>query len=350
MKTEDEKTNTEIIHFFDQNISSKLSTNNCRYDPFTKTVLSKFHNENQQQFQTPSSIIEFCGINSQGILDIKYKGDFLRDHKFSEEELTEIFETNYIETELKKKLPLEMLLSKLKEKQKNIEYYSIFGKKNIKAIIEMLEGADGMYADIIQHLYFDRMSQLNLSSLSNKWKRTYVRDFNYQILNSVNLNFSGFRLTIKAIEIIKDYLKKNPYDKSDFVSQFTRIFKIIHPYFNQICINYNKDLVDCDIIVNAAFGFDNKIVHSYTTDSRDLIFNRLYVYFSYLHFLSLNPWTSNSGIGKSIPKIDFPTQRFGKIFILNKLTGDILHTISANDVFKKFNEDTAQAIKDNLQA
>ena len=91
------------------------------------------------------------------------------------------------------------------------------------------------------------------------------------------------------------------------------------------------DLMDCELVHLAFFGSNKRHCHCYTTDDEKTINERLALYCKSIDYLI--DWYFNSSSNNN--RYNRPEWRYGKVFILDKETGEKIKTISTIKIYEK---------------
>ena len=325
MKRSNRKVNLNPDIFFDQHVMEKMSKK--KYTSFQDNVdefiLEKGKNIYHQMF-TPFGLWEFAGFTSKEILKMQYKDKELSEYQL--ESYKELEKDDFIST-LKKQIQMKitkpLLIEKLKEKKKReSNYLNLRGKTYIE---NYENNVNSIYEDLVHHLLLDRISQVNISKFSLKDRERFVTLFTQIVMEEIICQrriMGSFRLICK----IHQEIKKGSVQKGELNKQ-SEVFNVIKQMTN--ITNRLKpigDFVDCELVHLAFFGSKNHICHCYTTDEENLIKDRLIFYCIFINFFIwlFFEYTKLNGEPPSYieKKYNKPEWRCGKIFILNKETGE----------------------------
>ena len=118
--------------------------------------------------------------------------------------------------------------------------------------------------------------------------------------------------------------------------------KQLQKELDNLKLSSNSDLVDCELIHLACFGYDGHYCHCYTTDEENTIKKKLDFYLIEVLFLEhwfyeympkeIPDWDNYRN--KYLPK-ERPDWKCGRIFILNKDTGEKIKTIPVRKIYDK---------------
>ena len=183
----------------------------------------------------------------------------------------------------------------------------------------------------------DRLSQVNISHLSNVDKQKVVTGFIECAIGVTNEQraMGGLRFICRIYQEMrkdpdqKQWVKNNP-QSIDIIKKGDKICEELKP---------QADLVDCELIHLAFFGSNDKHCHCYTTDSGKDIQDRLEFYCFYIDFF-IKLFFDNSFelAGKPPPEIvnryKRPEWRCGKVVILDKTTGAKIIKISTTKIYE----------------
>ena len=336
------KEQTKPYIFFDQNVMNKMSKN--QYNSFQHNV--KQLTGNKIQRLTPFGLLEFAGLKKSELFDIEHKGKKLAEYSFRSYKEVEGF-ILHLKEKIKQKISKEFLMSKLQEKKKRESlYFNQQGNNLIDKYISALSKASDprsrdkhIYYSVIDNLFLDRVSQINISKLSAEDKKKFITgciDLTMGIFHQ-DLIMGSLRLVCRVFQEIrkdpeqKQLLKKNPHWRDTLLKD------------NKICENLKPsgDLVDCELIHLAFFGNKNNWFHCFTTDNEQVIMERLIFYCFCIKFYIRLFFDSTSYKGR--PPADIvrqytrPKWRCGKVFILDKETGEKIKKISVTKIYEKIN-------------
>ena len=323
------KTKQTVHHFFDQNVLEKISKAKPEYIKFQENFIYTFLAPNIKQVPLPFSLLEFAGIQSKNILKILYKGKKLNEYPCKYEELETI--TLHLRQQIEEKITKDFLKNKLFEKKnREAHYLSEIGIKMINEYSNYYLN-DDWYNNLIYNLHLDRLTQINISKFSQKEKKDFDR---YHFYPFIMRNICDEARTVGSLRAIKKMIdnicqevKKQGIKDADLNKKRKRLYKISQ----NLELKSNADLVDCELIHLALFGYDNHYYHSYTTDKEDTIKKRLIFYCEGVLFMEQ--------LLKEYYKHYLPNQRPkwkpSKIFILDKDTGEKITKISVTKIYEK---------------
>ena len=246
----------------------------------------------------------------------------------------------HLRKQIREKITKDFLKNKLLEKKnREAHYLSEIGTKMINEYSNYYLN-DDWYNNLIYNLYLDRLTQINISEFSQKEKEDFNRRHFYpSIMRNVcdeRRTVGGFRAIKKMTDNICQEIKKQDIKETDLNENRKRVYEISR----DLELKSNADLVDCELIHLALFGYDGYYYHCYTTDKEDTIKKRLVFYCEGVLFMER--W-----FYEYLPKIDWkeyckhylPNQRPkwkpGKIFILDKDTGEKIAKISVTKIYEK---------------
>ena len=309
-----EQQNNSYI-FFDQNVRDKMSKN--KYKSFQDNV-NKL-TEKRLQRLTAFGLIEFAELKKAEIFNVQYKGKKLNEYLFrSYEEIYEFIPT--LKEKIYKKINKCFLKEKLDQKiNKDSKYLSIEG---FKCIDRYIKGIESIYEGLIDNLLLDRLSQINISKLSNSDKEKIVYLLICRIVEivSVGRNMGALRLICKIFQERRGNIIEGEESKS------------IESYIINICrkLKSKGDLMDCELVHLAFFGSNNKHCHCYTTDDEETIMDRLVLYCKSIdHFID---WHFHENTNYNYRR---PKWKCGKIFILDKNDGKQIKEICTTEIYEQ---------------
>ena len=343
------KTQSKPGIFFDQNIMEKMSKKrNLTFQNNVERLILEKTNKSFDQLFTPFGLLEFAGLKKTEIFDIYHKGKKLNEYPFCSYQEIERFifekkqhpggkfkaEQDTLREKITQKISREILKNKLKAKKANdLTYLSQYG---ITYCDKYTKNIDSIYDDLIDNLVLDRLSQINISKLSAEDKKKVMFFIFTKLVIGIVCQgkiMGSFRLVCRVSQEIrkdpeqKQLLKSNPHWRNI-------ILKI-----DKICENLKPsgDLVDCELIHLAFFGKNNSWLHCFTTDNEKDIIDRLDFYCFYINFLIWLFWDCPQYEGNNIAQEykQPPIWRCGKVFILNKETGEKITKISVKKIYEK---------------
>ncbi len=340
------KKQTKPYVFFDQNVMERVYKNKPQYTTFQKNVKSLVTDKGKAtQRLTPFGLLEFVGLKKTELFDIEHKGHKLAEYPFKSYQEVEDF-IPCLQQKIQNKIRREFLINKLQEKkQKDLPYLNDRGLALIDEYIASLNKSPDpfsrdkhIYHSVIQNLFLDRISQVNISRLSHKYKQGIVTGFIESVIGIINQQkiMGGLRLVCR----IHQEMRKDPEQKQ-WVNNNSQSDNILKKG-DAICekLKPQGDLVDCELVHLAFFGLNDKHFHCYTTDNVDDIKERLDMYCFHIDFyIKLFFDDSVELPGRPPPKIvrqyKRPEWRCGKVFILNKETGKKITKISAKKIYER---------------
>ena len=189
---------------------------------------------------------------------------------------------------------------------------------------------------MIHNLFLDRLSQINISQLSSEDKDKYIILCMNKIIEIICQKriMGSLRLICKIapeIKIIQDKTGEFSNNAFDIDEQKRKITERLKP---------NRDFVDCELIHLAFFGSNDNIFHCYTTDNETEIEERLFFYCKYINFFIwlFFEYTKINNKSPSFIAREYgnpPKWRYGKVFVLNKKTGEKIKEISTEKIHKQ---------------
>lgn len=189
---------------------------------------------------------------------------------------------------------------------------------------------------MINSLFLDQLSQINISQLSLKDRDKFIilcMNKAMEIICQKQI-MGSLRLISKIapeIKITQDKTGEFSGDCFDIDKQKRKIAKRLKP---------NRDFVDCELIHLAFFGANDNIFHCYTTDNETEIKQRLFFYCRYINFFIwfFFKYTKLNDMPPSFIARKYsnpPEWRYGTVFILDKKTGEKIKEISAQEIHKQ---------------
>ena len=354
------KKQTKPYVFFDQNVMERVYKNKAQYATFQNNVKSLVlkNGKDVRQRLTPFGLLEFVGLKKSELFDIKHKDKNLNEYPFKTYQEVEDF-MPCLKQKIQKKINKEFLIERLNKKQQtDLNYLNEQGKSLIdRYIAELSEQPNPssrkrhIYHSIAQNLFLDRLSQVNISHLSNADKQKVVTSFIECAIGVTNEQraIGSLRFVCRIYQEMrkdpdqKQWVKNNP-QSINTLKEGDVICKELKP---------QADLVDCELIHLAFFGSNDKHCYCYTTDSKEDIQNRLEFYCFYIDFfIKLFFDKSVQLAGKPPPKIvnrhKKPEWRCGKVFILDKTTGAKITKISTQKIYENIRNQSSLCKKDTL--
>lgn len=335
------KKNQAICQFFDQNVMKKMSKNSFECLTFQENAKKSFMKSQITQALTPFSFLEFAGIQSKDILKFICKGKPLDEYSCKYEELKEI--TSLLKEQIKETVTKDFLKKKLLEKEnKESNDLNGLGLEYIDNYYKYFIENDDSYNNLTTNLYLDSLSQINISGFSQKEKEHFNRyTYNPLVLESI----CNIKRTMGSLKIMKNSLihtcqevkKKTPKDAG-----LNQNRKRVHKILEDLHIKPYSDLVDCELIHLACFGYYNNHCQCYTTDNPDVIKKRLIFYCEgilfiekwFYEFLPTNRTEWRDYCKRYLPK-ERSKWRCGRVFILDEKTGEKIKTIPVNKIYKE---------------
>ena len=311
--------------YLDQSVREKMSKK--RFKSFQGNVNSLIGN-NIQRF-TVFGLLEFAGLKKTELFDIQYKGQKLDEYPF--QNYQDVLECqSVLKKQVYEKVTKDFLIEKLeKKKEEETPYFNEQGFKYIVKYIEGIKGSEevqSIYEGLIDNLYLDRLSQINISKLCPEDKKQVICFFINRVIGIISQekNLGGFRLICKIFKE-KDYIVVEG-EKSKSVEN--QIFKICGK------LKSKGDLMDCELVHLAFFGSNKKHCHCYTTGDEETINKRLILYCKSIDFF-IDWYFNSSYIHSNNNGYNRPEWRCGKVFILDKNTGKKIKKVSATKIYEK---------------
>ena len=312
--------------FFDHCVMNKMSKE--KYKSFqgnVNTLLKEGGNNIQQKF-TPFGLLEFTGLTLKKILKIQYKGKLLKEYPFRS---YKEFEDEFIPF-LKEQVQIKITKSYLKEKlaEKQQKELKDLNQRGISYIKKYTEIIDSIHGNLINSLFLDRLSQINISQLSVQDRDQFIKLCMNQAMEIICQKqiMGSLRLISKIapeIKITQDKTKEFNENTFDIDKQKRKITENLKS---------NRDFVDCELIHLAFFGSEDNTFQCYTTDNETEIEERLSFYYIYIKFFIWlffeSPEANNIPPSVIARKYKKPKLRYGKVFVLNRDTGEKIREIS----------------------
>ena len=326
------KSNRIIFYFFDQNVLEKISKAKPEYKTFQENFKNAIMSKNGIQALPPFSFLEFIGVQAKDILKISYKGKLLRDYPCRYNELTEI--TSDIRRQLEEKVTKKFLHKKLLEKKRTVsDDLNETGNKIITAYDNNYLKDNISYQSLLYNLFLDRLSQINTSKFSYEEKTEFKQKHFYP---SIMRNICDKTRTGGGFRAIKEMIEGVSQDIDDKETE-----KKVKKILQKLKLKSHADLADCELIRLACFGYDGHYCCCCTTDSENLIRQRLDFYceticFIERFFYERLPKTSSywkNYCEQFIPK-QGPDWKCGKVIILDKNTGKKIVKIPVVKIYK----------------
>ena len=314
----------------------KMSKNVVSYKFFQRNVENLIlQSKITKQVLTVFSSLEFSTLQKQEIFEIQYNEYKLNEYEFqSFDEINNCLET--FKQTIKQKIPKEFLKEKYKKiKDMDFKYFTHSGIIYLNQYINII---DERYEELIESFYVDRFSQFNINRFSIQDRQRFITACTQVVMDIICNKWSmgGLRIICKILKEIKkeSQLKGELNRKSIYWNIIQSGDQIIKR------LKSEGDLVDCEFIHLACFGFRDEKCYCYTTDKKQVIIDRLILYCTYVHFLIWMFFDSKTF--KTIPQdiVDQYRQQYkrpelkcGKVFILNKDTGEKISEIFVQEIY-----------------
>ncbi len=302
--------------FFDQCVRGKMSKKG--YEPFQDNV-NQLTGKSIQRL-TAFGLLEFAGFTKLDIFDMEHKNKKLSKYLFhSYEEICEFIPS--LKNRIYTKIPKHSLKRKLERKrdQEELEYLN---EQGLKCINRYIEGVESIYEGLIDNLFLDRLSQINISKLSIEDEKQVINTFADIILGIIcqKRNMGSLRLICKIFQEKRGQIVEGEQAEG-IEKQIATICGKLKP---------SGDLMDCELVHLAFFGSNDKYCHCYTTDDKETIIDRLILYCKSVdHFIN---WYFDHG---KLNQYKRPKWRCGKVFILDKDNGEKIKEISATEIYER---------------
>ena len=366
--------------FFDSNVMGPaIHKNHARFQENLSRLIPDKRN---QRLLTPFSLYEFCGYNLEN-LNIQYKGKNLNEHLFKTcEEFDSSHLVEHIKNQICEKITKSDLKDKLERKKSCVKkfinipsffyrvskknpgfraFLKIFNRnicgllnnytKEGKRIIENhIEKIDLMYDDLIQNLLFDRLSsQINIPTEEEftKVRSKFIELYTVLVMSWIRQKriFGSFRMVNKLYSELRNLPVQNKEKENP---KFFKTHKEISKIVKGLNLKSEKDLVDCELIHLAFFGWRNDVCHIYTCEREKVIKERLKYYCVFVNaiislifdhkiyydFIKCN----DKELFDDIKNNKKPEWKLGKVLILNQHTGEKVTEISAWKIYEQVNK------------
>ena len=323
--------------FFDQNVMEKLSKKG--HQSFQNNVNKLCREKSYKgQLLTPFSLLEFAGYDPRNISNIMYQKKKFTDFPFpSYDDFNNKNMVKYLREQICKKVT-KNFLKEILEKKKNREK-DYFNEEGFRFIEEYIKKIDLFYEDIINYLLLEQLSQINTSKFSEKDRYKYIGLFSHLVIDFACKKHSlgSFRTVLK----LYDEWRKQPIPqriRED--SELLKTEKHIPKILEKSKLKSKGDRVDCEMIHLAFFGWEHKTCHIYTTDNKKLITHRLHLYHTFIkaiiYYFFEHPQSEHND--KTLSQIQnnnkLPEWKCGKIFILNRETGEKIKKMSVTKIYE----------------
>ena len=311
--------------FFDQDVMNKISKKGHKH--FQDNVYQLTPKITNNQILTPFSLLEFLGIQAKDTLHFNYKCKTFYEYKCSYKELNEL--KNFLKEKIRaeEKIQKSFLIEKLLEK-KDSKHLNQTGKQCADGYINNI---DFLYENLIHNLYLDCLSQINTSKFSLEEKDEFYVSFCTPLIIKHTFNkqtTGGFRMVKKTADHIRKETKRKRRQKGGLKNY--KDLKEMCEILERLKLKPIGDLVDCELIHLAFFG---KYCSCYTTDKKDIIIERLKFYCEFICFIERYFYEYLSKRPKSSPERK-PEWKPGKVFILDKKTGEKITKISIAKIYE----------------
>ena len=330
----------EIYHFFDQNVIDKMTKIDQKQ--IQRNIEQTFLKPNIKQALTSFSLLEFAGIQIKDIFNnIFYKGKKLSEYPFKYEELQEIPQN--LKKQLKEKVSKEILKEKLIEKKnRESRYLNSRGIIIIDEYIKSYVDDNYFYKNLIHNLYLDRLPEINISNFSQQERDDFNKIHLYPaILRNIcdrKRTVGAFRAIKKMDEDICQKIRRQEPKNTNLNENRKKLTK----YLDNLKLRSNSDLVDLELIHLSCFGYDGHHCLCYTTDDESIIRQRLDFYLTgvllieywFYEYLPKKRSDWENYRKKYLPS-ERPDWKCGRIFILNKNTGEKIKIIPVRKIYDK---------------
>ena len=322
--------------FFDQNVMEKMSKKGHQAFQNNVDLLLKERAKNNDLILTPFSLLEFSSCNQKDISDIRYRGVKFTEFPFSSyKNFSNQSMAKYLKDEIYKKVTKDFLKEKLEDKK--IREKNHLNNKGFNFIDLYTEKIDLLYEDLINLLYLEQLSQINTSKFSTKDRDKYI-DLCLEIVIDYAFkkhSLGGFRTVLR---LHKEWGKQPIPQKIKEDPELSKRKKTILNIVEQSKLKSKGDRLDCDIIHLAFFGGKDKPCHIYTTDDKNLITHRLNSYFVFMELI-INYYFEHFQLKKNrktfSENYEPPEWNCGKVFILNRETGEKIKKIPVKKIYEK---------------
>ena len=336
------KKHTNRYIFFDQNVMNKMSQKSKKYEIFQNNVnsLVRTNSKKIEQMFTPFSLLEFIGLKKTEIFDIEYEDKKLNEYRFSSFEVLNdiVFREDTIRDRIKRKNSKSDLKERLNKKER--EEINYLNDRGLRYIKHYKNNINILYKPLIENLFFDRVSQINISQFSSKDREQFITSCINLILSIICRNepMGGLRLVCKVAQEIRkepEYKQSIKREKDpDMINTVKRM--------NRVCEKLKSygDLVDCELVNFAFFGSKNSPCHCYTTDNGNDVMDRLKFYCYYIDFfirLFCDPNLKLEGKPPQhfVENFTPPQWRCGKVFILDQESGEKITKIPVSKIYSQ---------------
>ena len=326
-----EKTLYQPYVFFDQNVMEKVSKK--RYEPFQDNVnkIMSETNSDPKQRLTLFGLLEFVGLKKSEIFFNIDKDKKLNNYQLSSYTEVEGF-IPVLEEKIREKISNKWLKEKLEEKRQRDFFH--FNKHGLLSVNKYIYIIDSIYENLIYNLLLDRISKINTSNFSLEDKRNFIHLLTKIVISNICQKqiLGSFRLVCKLMNEIKKEQKLSGELNKKY--KFFNTVKTITAITEEL--KSAGDLMDCELIHLVFFGTDGNYCHCYTTDKEEQIMGRLHLYYRHIHFL-IWLFFDYSKLNGNFIKEQYtrPEWRCGKVFILNRDTGEKVKEISTTEIYEK---------------
>lgn len=317
--------------FFDQNVMGPAIHKN--HVLFQENLSQLIPDKDNQQLLTPFSLYEFCGYKTEH-LNIQYKGKNLNEYPFKN---CKEFDNGYLVEHIKSQICEEITKADLKEKLEKKKTFNCT-EEGIRIIEGYIEKIDLMYDDLIHNLLFDRLSsQINIPEKEDKVRSKFIELCTVLVTSWICQKkiFGSLRMVYKLYsELGKLPITKEQKRDYNFMKVQNKILKMTKG------LRSTCELVDCELVHLAFFGWKHDICHIYTCEREEIIKERLEKYYVfvnsiiniifnhkfYFNFIKRN----DSSLWDNIKNNKRPEWKLGKVFILNQQTGEKVTEIACS--------------------
>lgn len=331
--------------FFDSNVMGPAIHKN--HVLFQKNLSQLIPDKGSQQLLTPFSLYEFCGYNLEDF-NIQYKDKNLNKCLFR---TFEEFDNDNLIEHIKNQICEQITKADLKDKLEKKKSFN-YTEEGIRIIEGCIEKIDLMYDDLIQNLLFDRLSsQINIPKKEEftKARSKFIELCTVLVMSWICQKriFGSFRMVNKLYSELGE-LPITEKENHKFLETNKKIPEIVEG----LNLESERELVDCELIHLAFFGWKHAVCHIYTCEREKIIKERLEKYCVFVNAIIsfifndkiYYDYIANNDklLFNDIRNNKRPEWKCGKIFILNQYTGEKVTEISAAKIYERVNKESQQ--------
>lgn len=327
----------KIAFHFDQNVRDSIRRNS----DYKRKIESLLYEKDYQEVMLPFSTLEYAGISAKKTIfkDLNIPEEFLKSLDIPKMK-------EWVEDEIRKRIPRDLIIGKLKDKLRNKNKESLHYLKWTKPFLERhityfsednYKGSNYFYEVIIARLSWDKISKIPWMKYANDVGKNKIRQLYYQLSYlAVKEQLYILKVAVTFDGISRDSIQEDPNIKNEAKDFAKKVSFMI----SNMGMKPDADLGDSEFIhvaINGQYVLGNpqkrRMVYCFTEDNEKDVKKKLiacHAFYNTLESIQFRPFYKHD------------SSYSGTIYIVDK-KGNVKEEIKTSDwtarnTYKKFCE------------